>query len=349
MKSKNEVTIYDIAKALNISASTVSRGLNNHKSISKDTRKRILKAASEMEYQHNIFASNLRKRRTNTIGVVIPRFNSYFMSAVIAGMEKEANQAGYNLIVSQSQESVIKEITNISTMYNSRVDGLLVSLAYDTDNPDHFDVFFKKAIPVIFFDRVFKQPDYTNIIINNYQAGYDATSHLIKQGCRRILHLGGNLICSVYDDRYNGYKQALDDNGIPYDKNLVVINLLNEQAGVDTANKILSMKVLPDGIFASNDISAVAVMCKLKNAGIRIPDDIAVVGFNNNPVSTVIDPNLSTIDYPGQEMGKVSASTLIKQLNNPHKEYSNTIVLRHKLIIRESSVRVKNPAGNFEY
>jgi LacI family transcriptional regulator len=316
MKSKNEVTIYDIAKALNISASTVSRGLNNNKNVSKETRKRILKAASEMEYQHNIFASNLRKRRTNTIGVVIPRFNSYFMSAAIAGMEKEANRAGYNLIVSQSQESVKKEITNISTMYSSRVDGLLVSLAYDTNNADHFNVFFKKGIPVIFFDRVFKHPDYTNIVINNYLAGYDATSHLIKQGCRRILHLGGNLKCNVYKDRYSGYKQALDESGIAFDKNLVVINLLNEQAGIDTAKAILNMKELPDGIFASNDISAVTVMCQLKNAGIRIPDDIAVVGFNNSPVCTVIDPNLSTIDYPGQEMGKVSASTLIKKLNN---------------------------------
>ncbi len=339
MKNKNEVTIYDIARALNISASTVSRGLNDHQSISKVTKKRILKAAGEMEYQHNIFASNLRKKRTNTIGVVLPRFNSYFMSTVIAGMEKEANRSGYNLIISQSQESVKKEITNISTMFNSRVDGLLVSLAYDTENMDHFNVFFKKGIPVIFFDRVFNHPDYTNIVINNFIAGYEATVHLINQGCKRILHLGGNQKRNVYSDRYNGYKQALEDHGIAFDKRLVVINLLNEHAGIDTAKKILNMDKLPDGIFASNDVSAVAIMCQLKKAGIRIPDEIAVVGFNNSPVSTVIDPNLSTVDYPGQEMGKVAASTLIKKLNNIQDINSNNIVLRHKLIIRESSLR----------
>lgn len=346
MKDKNDITIYDIAKALNISASTVSRGLNNHKSVSEKTRKKILKAAYDMEYQHNIFASSLRKKRTNTIGVVIPRFNSYFMSAVIAGIEKVANQAGYNLIISQSQESVKKEIANISTMFNSRVDGLLVSLAYDTENLDHINIFFKKGIPVIFFDRVFKHPDYTNIVINNFKAGYDATSHLIKQGCRRILHLGGNLKRNVYADRYNGYKQAICDNGIAFDKSLVTINMLNEKAGIDTANRILNMEKLPDGIFASNDISAVAIMCNLKKAGINIPDDIAIVGFNNSPICTLIDPNLTTIDYPGQEIGKVAASTLIKKLNNQHPENSNTIELKHKLIIRQSSIREKKYAGN---
>jgi len=339
MKDKSEITIYDIAKVLNISASTVSRGLNNHHGIHEATKKRILKAANEMGYQHNIFARNLRKKRTNTIGVVLPRFNSYFMSTVVAGMEIEANQAGYNLIISQSEESVKKEITNISTMFNSRVDGLLVSLAYDTENSDHFNLFFRKGIPVIFFDRVFKNQDYISIVIDNFRAGYDATTHLIEQGCKRIMHLGGNLKCSVYADRFYGYKQALADRGITFDKRLVVINMLNERAGIDTADRILGMDMLPDGIFASNDVSAVAIICRLKQAGIRIPDDIAVVGFNNNPVSTVVEPNLSTIDYPGQEMGKIAASTLIKKINIKQTLNSNQIVLPYKLIIRQSSLR----------
>jgi LacI family transcriptional regulator len=339
MKDKGEVTIYDIAKALNISASTVSRGLNDHRGINEDTKKKILKVALKMGYQHNIFARNLRKRETNTIGVVLPRLNSYFMSTVVAGMEKEANQAGYNLIISQSEESTKKEITNISTMFNSRVDGLLVSLACDTVKSDHFNVFFKKDIPVIFFDRIFKIQDYISIVINNFKAGYDATAHLIEQGCKRIVHLGGNLKCNVYADRFNGYKQALADNGIAFDKELVVINMLNEQAGIDTADRMLNMEVLPDGVFASNDVSAVAIICRLKQAGIRVPDDIAVVGFNNNPVSTVVEPNLSTIDYPGQEMGKIAASTLIKKINNQQTPDSNAIVLPYKLIIRQSSLR----------
>ena len=249
MKSKNDITIYDIARTLNISASTVSRGLSNHQSIREDTKKKILKTAREMGYQHNTFASSLRKKRSNTIGVVLPRLNSYFMSTVVAGIEKKVNQNGYNLIISQSQESVMKEMANIETMYNSRVDGLLVSLAYDTENLKHFDYFFNKGIPVIFFDRVFEHPACTSIVIDNYQAGYDATEHLIKQGCKRIMHLGGSLKRNVYMDRFKGYKQALAENGISFQQSLVNISMLTELTGVDTAKKILGMKHLPDGIF----------------------------------------------------------------------------------------------------
>ncbi len=341
MKSKKEVTIYDIADALNISASTVSRGLRNHPSIRKDTKKRILNVARKMGYQHNTFASNLRKRRTNTIGVVLPRFDSYFMSTVIAGMEKVANQTGYNLIISQSQESVKKETASILTMFNSRVDGLMVSFAYDTENLDHLDIFFKKGIPVIFFDRVYEHPDCTSIVIDNYKAGYDATTHLIKQGCKRILHLGGNLKRNVYADRYRGYKQALEDNGIPFNENLIIINKLNEQAGIDAVEQIHSINRRPDGIFTANDTSAVAIICRLKQENIRIPEDIAVVGFNNDPVSRVIDPNLTTIHYPGKEMGEIAASTLINKLNTSNAVSLNTVVLHHKLIIRQSSTKKK--------
>lgn len=339
MKDKVDVTIYDIAKALNISASTVSRGLNDHHGINVDTKKRILKAASKMGYQHNIFASYLRKKHTNTIGVVLPRFNSYFMSTVIAGMEQEANRSGYNLIISQSQESVNKERANILTMFNSRVDGLLVSLACDTENSNHFNVFFKKGIPVIFFDRVFVSAYYTSIVIDNFKAGYDATVHLIEQGCKKIVHLGGNLKRNVYSERFNGYKEALNDKGLAFSNEQVMIGMLNEQSGIEAAGKILSMKRIPDGIFASNDVSAVAVICRLKQAGVTIPGDIAVVGFNNDPVSTVVEPNLSTIDYPGQEMGKIAASTLIKKISKQQTQDFEKIVLPHKLIIRQSSLR----------
>lgn len=339
MDSEKEITIYDIAEALNISASTVSRGLRDHPSIRKDTKKKILATASKMGYQHNKFASNLRKKSTNTIGVVLPRLDSYFQSTIISGMEKEANQAGYNLIISQSQESVKKEISSILTMYNSRVDGLMVSFAYDTENLNHLNIFLKKGIPLIFFDRIFEHPDCTSIIIDNYKAGYDATKHLIEQGCRRILHLGGSLLRNVYADRYGGYKQALSDHDIAFDENLVIIGRLNEQSGIETVRKILKMDNLPDGIFTANDTTAATIICKLKQEGIRVPDEIAVVGFNNDPISRVVDPNLTTIHYPGQEMGEVAATTLIKKLINNDTANLHTIVLRHELIIRQSSVR----------
>ena len=340
MRNKKETTIYDIAKFLNISASTVSRGISNHPSVNKITREKILKTAMELGYRQNIIASNLRKKKTNTIGVVIPRFNSYFMSTVIAGIDKVANQKGYNLIISQSQESVIKEINNIETMYNSRVDGLLVSLAYDTENMNHFKLFMKNNIPVIFFDRVCEHPDCVNITIDNNLAGYEATKHLIDQGCKKIVYLGGSLKRNVYKNRYEGYEKALNDYNIAVEEDNVIINMLNEQAGFEAAGTILNMKKMPDGIFAANDTSAVAIMCQLKKAGVKIPKDIAIVGFNNNPISRVIDPNLSTIDYPGQEIGEIAASTLIRKLDNK-KNVVKSIVLDHQLIIRESSLRYK--------
>jgi LacI family transcriptional regulator len=341
MISKKEVTIYDLATALNLSPSTVSRGLNDHPFIKKETKKKILVKAREMGYQRNKFASNLRQNRSNTLGVIVPKLNSHFMATAIAGIEKITNQFGYDLIISQSQESGKKEISSVSTLYNSRIDGLMVSLAYDTKNTDPFKILFRKDIPVVFFDRVFECPGCISIVIDNYKAGYEATSHLITQGCKRIVHLGGNLLRNVYADRLRGYKQALMDYGIEFEQNLVFIGDLSEQSGTETAQRILKMEKRPDGIFTANDTSAAATMCELKQSGIRIPEDIAVVGFNNEPISRVIQPNLTTIHYPAMEVGEIAASTLINKLNNQKSSSLTTIILEHSLIIRQSSLRHK--------
>ncbi|MBT1702308.1 LacI family DNA-binding transcriptional regulator [Chryseosolibacter indicus] len=341
MNGSKEITIYDIAEALDLSPATVSRGLKDHPAIKKDTKKRILEKAKEMGYQHNLFASNLRRNKTNTIGLIVPRLNSYFMSTVIAGIEKVANQAGYNLIISQSLESVKKEEINVRTLYNSRVDGLLVSLAYDTDDISHMEMFLDKNIPVIFFDRIFHHPQCTNIIIDNFKAGYDVTSHLIDQGCKRIAHITANMKRNVYADRMKGYKQALSDHQIPFDEKLVFINNLSDHAGIKVSKEILQMKPLPDAIFTANDACAVSCIRELKMAGIKVPDDIAVAGFNNDPLSKVIEPNLTTVNYPGQEMGEAAASILIRRLDKLEGTSLNTIVLRHELIVRESSLKKK--------
>jgi len=339
MKSSKEVTIYDLAKALNISPSTVSRGLKDHPHIRKETIKRIKAAAHEMGYQQNKFASNLRQKHTDTIGVVVPKLNSYFMATVIAGIEKVTAQNGYGLIISQSQESWKKEISCISTLFNSRVDGLLVSLAFDTKNMDHFNILFNKDIPVIFFDRVADCHGCMSIVIDNYKAGYEATSHLIEQGCRKIVHIGGNLLRNVYSERFTGYKQALADNNIKFDQNLIFIGDMSEQAGIDTAQKLLKMRPRPDGIFTSNDTSAVATIVELEKAGVIIPEEIAVVGFNNEPISQVVQPNLTTIDYPAREIGEIAATSLMNKLKNLQSSNFSTIILKHNLIIRKSSLK----------
>ncbi len=339
MSQHKDVTIYDIAKALNVSPATVSRGLSDHPGIRKDTKRKILDTAKKMGYQYNTFASNLRRKRTNTIGVIVPRLNSYFMSTVIAGIEKVANENGYNLIIGQSLESYKKEIASVDTMYNSRIDGLLVSLASDTLDSDHFESLLKKKIPLIFFDRIIEHPGCTNVVIDNKKAGYDATIHLIDQGCKRIVHIAGNLNRNVYADRLAGYKQALLEKGIPYDPALVISNNLSDQAGAEAAQQIMNLPIRPDGVFTANDTSAVACMRELKQAGINIPQEIAFVGFNNDPISKVIEPNLTTIHYPGQEMGEVATATLINKLDERQSPNLDTIVLRHELIVRQSSLK----------
>jgi LacI family transcriptional regulator len=339
MEQGRDVTIYDIARKLDLSPATVSRGLKDHPAIKKDTRKKIKEAAVKMGYQHNLFARNLRSKKTNTIGIIIPRLDSYFMSTVISGMEKVVNASGYNLIISQSQETFSKEIASANTMFNSRVDGLLVSLAYNTDNIEHFESMLKKKIPVIFFDRVVEHPNCTNIIIDNAKAGYDAARHLIDQGCKRIVYIGGNLKRNVYADRLKGYRQALEEKGLKFSEDLLILNDLNEQGGINAANHILLMNPRPDGVFAANDTSAVACLQQLKQSGIRVPQDIAIVGFNNEPISRIIEPNLTTINYPGHEMGEIAATTLINEINNLPASTLNTLVLRHQLIVRGSSMR----------
>jgi LacI family transcriptional regulator len=339
MKTSKDVTIYDVAEALNISPSTVSRGLKDHPQIHKDTKKKIKAVAKEMGYQQNKFASSLRKRRTETIGVVVPKLNSYFMATVISGVEKVTNKHGYGLIISQSQESAKQEISCVSTLFDSRVDGILISLAFDTKNLDHFNKLLNKDIPVVFFDRVADCNGCMRVIIDNYKAGYEATNHLIGQGCKRIIHLGGNLYRNVYSERLRGYKQALHDNGIDFNQKFVFISELTGESGRDIMKKIIKQNLKPDGIFASNDTSAVATMVEMQEAGIKIPDDIAVAGFNNEPISQVIRPNLTTVDYPAREIGEIAATALIEKLNNSQSINYSTIVLKHSLIVRQSSLR----------
>jgi LacI family transcriptional regulator len=343
MSNGKETTIYDIAKKLNISAATVSRGLQDHPGISKKTKKKIFDTVEAMGYRSNHFARNLRSQKTNTIGVIVPRLNSLFMSSVIAGMEHVANQEGYNLIISQSSEHTAKEGASAKTMFNNRVDGLLVSLAYDTKDLLHFEAFFKKDVPVIFFDRVMEHERCTSILIDNRKAAYEITKHLLAQGCRHIVHITAPLQQNVYIDRLNGYRQALAEARIKVRDEDIIIGNLSLEAGAEAAEKLLKMKNRPDGVFVANDNCAVGCMLAIKQAGLRIPGDIAFAGFNNDPVSQVVEPNLTTINYPGYEMGEVAVRHLISYLNGDmHSHRTNTIILRSELIVRASSLKSKN-------
>lgn len=337
---QKETTIYDMAKKLNLSPATISRALNDHPAINAKTKLAVNALAKELGYQSNKFASNLRKQKTNTIGIIVPRLNSFLMSTILAGMEKIANEAGYNLIISQSLESEKKEIANAKTMFNGRVDALLVSVAYDTDTFEHFGAFTRKGIPLLFFDRVMQHPSCTNIVIDNAKAGYEATKHLIAQGSKNLMHVTGNLKRNVYADRFKGFKAALEEHEIFFDTNMLMVTDFGPESGREVVEKIRAMQHTPDSIFITNDSCAVSCISLLKKKGFSVPGDIAIVGFNNDPVAQVIDPDLTTIHYPGKEMGEIAAQSIINHLNGTANiNTDNTIVLRSELIIRGSSKR----------
>ncbi len=340
MIKQKEVTIYDIATALNISIATVSRALKDDPVVNKKTKKKIFELAEEMGYRTNHFARNLRQKQTNTIGIIVHELDSNFITSVLAGVEKVTADAGYDLIIAHSSESYTKEKANAKNLFHKRVDGLIASLAFDTPNLDHYKPYIDKGVPVMFFDRVEQANNNTVVIIDNAKCGYQATNHLIEQGCKRIVHVTSNLKRNVYSQRHKGYQDALFDHGITYDEKLLIINDLSERAGIDAAMQIMKMKPLPDGAFITNDFVAAVCMRTLRENGLNIPEDIAIVGFNNDAICKLIEPSLTTINYPGLEMGEIAARNLInhlKGISNMH--HTNTIIVRTELIIRKSSLK----------
>lgn len=340
MKPAKETTIYDLASKLSLSPATVSRALKDHPAISKKTKKKINDLAKEMGYRSNHFARNLRKQQTKTIGVLVHELNSNFITSVLSGIEKVTTEEGYDIIIAHSSESYIKEAANARNLFNKRVDGLIASLSFDTADLEHFQPFVDKGVPVLFFDRVEQDGNNTVVIIDNTKCGYIATQHLIDQGCKKIVHITSSLKRNVYAQRFKGYKDALFDNGIAYDESLLMVGDLSEKAGIEAAQKILKMTPFPDGAFITNDFVAAVCMRTLKEHGVSIPDDIAIVGFNNDAIGKLIEPALTTINYPGEDMGEIAARNLINHLKGiSNIRQTNTIVVRSELIVRASTDR----------
>lgn len=340
MKEKKEITIYDIAAKLDISTATVSRALKDHPAINKNTRKKIQQTAKELGYRHNSFASSLRKQKSHTIGIIVHELNSNFITSVLAGIEKVSTEAGYDLIIAHSSESSKKESANASNLFHKRVDGLIASLSFDTDLMDHFQPYINRGIPLVFFDRVDEKSDNPKVIIDNYKCGYEATQHLIEQGCKRIAIVTASLTRNVYAQRFGGYKDALFDHDIKYNEKYLLIKDLSEQSGVEAALEIMRLKPMPDAAFITNDFSAAVCMQTLKEYGVRIPEDIAIVGFNNDVISKIVEPQLTTINYPGIDIGEIAARNLIGLINNDASvQQTNTVIVKSELIIRKSSVK----------
>lgn len=340
MKKGKEITIYDIARQLNISAATVSRALQDQPGVSKKTKKRIADLVRATGFRTNPFASNLRSKQSKTIGVLFHELNSSFITSVLAGIEKVTTAEGYDLIIAHSSESFEKEISNARNLFNKRVDGLIASLSFDTPDLEHFKPFYDKEVPVIFVDRVEQDGTKTVVVIDNIKCGYVATQHLIDQGCRRIVHVTSNLSRNVYAQRFQGYKNALADNRIAYNDKMLIVADYSKEAGIEAAHRILNMNPMPDGAFVTNDFLAAVCMKTLKEHGIHSPGDIAVVGFNNDVIGELIEPALTTIDYPGQDIGEIAARNLINHISGIGRlDQTNTIIVRSSLVIRKSSLK----------
>lgn len=344
MANDKEVTIYDIAKKLNISPATVSRGLQNHPAISKKTKKKIIDAVDKLGYRTNHFARNLRQQETKTIGVIVHELNSNFITSVLSGIEKITAEAGYDLLIAHSSESAKKEVANAKNLFQKRVDGLIASLSFDTADLDHFKAFTDKGVPVIFFDRVEPNGSTTVVVIDNVKCGYLATRHLIEQGCKHIAHITSSLKRNVYSQRFHGYREALFDSGLPFEEDRLLVADLSEEKAVESARRVLAMQPRPDGLFVTNDFVAAVVMRTLKEAGVRIPEDMAVVGFNNDTISKLVEPPLTTINYPGKDVGEIAARHLVNHLKGLDTlAHTNTVVVRSELIVRRSSLKKQSP------
>nr|MBD3623479.1 LacI family DNA-binding transcriptional regulator [Sunxiuqinia sp.] len=336
--SSTQVTIKDIARILGVSASTVSRALKNHPDISEATKLAVNELAEKLKYEPNAIALSLKHSRSNTIGVIIPEIVHYFFSSVISGIEDVAYDAGFTVIICQSNEKYDREVANVKALLSHRVDGVLVSVSKETIKLDHLYAIQERGVPIVFFDRILSEIHTDHVIIDDRKASYDATRHLIDSGRKRIAHFAGPQNLLLGRERKEGYLQALREANLPVVPELIIEADSFEKAILAT-NRLLDRDTVPDGLFAVNDLTAIGAMQTLQRRGMRIPKDIAVVGFSDGRFSGITEPNLTSVDQHGYEMGTVAAEMLLRRLLHPTEdEPAQSRVLNANLIIRGSSM-----------
>ena len=299
------LTLKDIAIALNISVTTVSKALKNYPDVSVKTKERVKAYAEKVNFTPNSFAAYLRTHESKTVGIVIPRLNHFFFSSILRGIITEAEKHEYMTFILCSDESYELEKTQIQRLLNKNVDGIFLSIADKTHDLTHIQNIMDKDTNLVIFDKYSKLTPCSSVVIDDRKAAYTAVEHLIKKGKKRIAHFRGPLLPQNSIDRFLGYKQALEENGIEYDKDLVFIcDEINDSEGYDHMQQILDQKMDVDAIFAVADLPAIgAIKCLIENK-VQIPEEIAVMGFSNWLISSLITPSLSTIDQPGELMGR---------------------------------------------
>jgi len=329
-------TIVDIARKLGVAPSTVSRALSDEPGVRKATKEKIKKLAKELRYSPNPIARSLRSSRTTTIGVIVPEIKHDFFASAISGIEEVAYHSGYTIIVCQSNESYEREVVNTNAMMHHRVAGVIVSVSQDTKSGEHFKSLLNQKVPLVFFDRACDDVDASKVVIDDCKSAYAAVMHLIQRGYRRIAHFAGPRELGICIRRRSGYLKALQESGITLPENFVKYGGLHEEDGYRSMESMLREGVRPDAIFAVNDPVAIGAFQKIKEAGLRIPADVAIVGFSNNKITALVDPPLTTVNQPSFEMGKRAAQILVDTIKGGVAE-PRTIVLETDLIVRGST------------
>lgn len=338
---KEIITLKKLAQILNLSISTVSRALNDHPDISEATREKVKNLAQSMHYIPNIFAKGFRKHRTNIIGVIVPNITHYFTTTIIRGILEEASTRGYRVIISESNNDVIKQKQMLDTMIQFGVDGILASLTKMTKDIDNI-LPILNTLPFILFDKVSNKIPCTQITINDEEAAFNAIEHLINIGKKRIAIIKEREFSYNSEKRYAGYLRALKEYDIEVDEKIIIsVDDISLQQGKRMTNVLLSIKKRPDAIFAITDSAAIGVIQTLNKFNIKIPEDIAVVGFSNSSNSTIIQPMLTTIDQPGEKIGETAAKYLIEEIESSTEILTNKMVeIKGTLIIRDSTFKV---------
>ena len=335
------VTIKDIARKLNVAVSTVSRAFNDKYDIKKDTRELILKTAAEMGYRPNPIAKKLIQRRTYNVGVIVPEFINSFFPEVILGIQKVLLKKKYQVLITSSNENSETEKENLITMEDNMVDGIIISLSSETSNSNYLTKMVKEGFPVVMFNRVNEEIPISKVLFNDYKWAFFATEHLIEQGCRNIYHYSGPQHLSLSKNRIKGFRDAMNKHKLPVSSDQIVETGLFIEDGERIMESLIQKGTIPEAIFCFNDPTAIGVMKMLKKHKLKIPEDVAVVGFSESKLAPLVEPALTSVLQPTYEMGMHAANLLLKQIESDCHAEVESIVLNGKINIRESSVRVK--------
>lgn len=338
MSNKKKSTIKDIANVLGITPSAVSKALNDHPRISDKTKVAVLQVAENLNYQPNHLASALRKGKSNLVGVIIPKANSHFFSSVIEKLEEVLNKEGYNVIVTQSNESFDKECRNIDALLYTQVDGIIASMANETTDLSYFEKIKSKGVPLILFDRGENDLQVDYVGIDDYLSSQLVVKHLVDQGCKRIAHIGGFRHTRIFRNRIQGYRDALEKYGLSIDENLISESDLKIDDGRRIMTDLLALPNGPDAVYVTGDFAALGALQVLKENKIKVPEEMALVGFSNEPFTSFVTPSISTVDQHSTRIGELAAKAFLKRIENPKREVSlNKFILEAELIVRETS------------